>query len=118
VLAAGWGLPRAPLADYQHRLLAAPGDRHHAFVAYLGDEPVGGANYVAFERTGYLLGAVVRPEARGRGVYRALIAARARHAAAQGIVALTVQAMAHTSAPILDRLGFVDLLELPVYLSR
>ena len=53
-----------------------------------------------------LIGAVVLPEFRGRGVYRALIGARARDTLAGGRTLLTCQARAQTSAPILLGLGF------------
>ena len=46
------------------------------------------------------------PEARGKGAYQALVDARLRYAAAQGIPLATSQAKADTSAPILERLGF------------
>jgi predicted N-acetyltransferase YhbS len=47
---------------------------------------------------------------RGRGLYRAVVAARAREAAALGARYLIVDAMP-TSRPILERLGFVRLTE-------
>ena len=55
------------------------------------------------------------PAMRGRGVYRALIAARLRQALAAGIAVATTQARAGTSAPILARLGFVTLTEIEFY---
>ena len=66
---------------------------------------------MCFERSAYLVGGVVLPAFRGRGVYRALIAARLRHARAAGVAVVTTQARAATSAPILARLGFVALVE-------
>lgn len=47
----------------------------------------------------------VRYEQDGRGIYRALVAARAQRAAARGVRYLQVDASAD-SAPILRRLGF------------
>ena len=52
-----------------------------------------------------LLGGSTLPPWRGRGIYRALVAARAQWAAARGIKYLQVDASAD-SAPILRRLGF------------
>jgi GNAT superfamily N-acetyltransferase len=53
----------------------------------------------------YLIGGVVLPELRGRGVYRALV--RARLEAVRGRLSLaTTHAREATSAPILERLGF------------
>ncbi len=102
VSARGWNGNASELyASLQH---AASGLR--CFVAYLGDAPVGSA--ASYHRGGsaYLVGAVVLPEARGRGAYRALLAARARAAVEAGIPLLTTHARAHTSGPILERAGF------------
>ena len=52
-----------------------------------------------------LHGGATVPEARGQGAYRALIAARWRHAARIGLPALLTQA-GSMSGPILERLGF------------
>jgi hypothetical protein len=54
---------------------------------------------------GGLYGGGTRPAFRGRGLYRALVAARARDAAAPGARYLIVDALP-TSRPILQRLGF------------
>jgi len=52
-----------------------------------------------------LLGGSTLPGWRGRGIYRALVAARAQRAAARGVRYLQVNA-SDDSAPILRRLGF------------
>jgi predicted N-acetyltransferase YhbS len=54
---------------------------------------------------GLLIGGGVRPDARGRGVYRALVRARWEDAVTEGYEGVCVQARA-TSRPILERLGF------------
>lgn len=54
---------------------------------------------------GGLYGGGTRPAFRGRGLYRALVAARARDAAKLGARFLVVDARP-TSRPILERLGF------------
>jgi hypothetical protein len=55
---------------------------------------------------GLLQGGGTAPEHRGRGLYRALVAARAREAGAKGVRYLVSDAR-ETSRPILERLGFV-----------
>lgn len=55
-----------------------------------------------------LYGGGTDPEYRGRGVYRALVAARAAEARRLGVRYLTVDAR-ETSRPILQRLGFTPL---------
>ncbi len=77
------------------------------YLAYLDGRAVGTARMLLDAGTpgGLLLGGGVRPEARGRGVYRALVRARWDDAVAQGFGGLCVQAGA-MSRPILERLGF------------
>jgi GNAT superfamily N-acetyltransferase len=56
----------------------------------------------------FLSGGATLPEARGRGCYRALVRARWDDSARRGTPGLAVQAQHGSSAPILRRLGFVD----------
>jgi MOSC domain-containing protein YiiM/GNAT superfamily N-acetyltransferase len=65
--------------------------------AELDGELVGVANITIRAGLGLLGGAAVMPEARGRGVQRALIAARARHAALAGCD--TIAALAELGSP-------------------
>ncbi|MGQ4375726.1 GNAT family N-acetyltransferase [Streptomyces sp. SAS_267] len=76
-------------------LVAAAGERL-ACAAFAVYEP--GTDFVA------LLGGATLPEWRGRGLYRAMIAARAREAVARGFGLLHVDA-SPASAPILRRCG-------------
>lgn len=56
-------------------LVAEP--QHHRFVAEIDGRPVGAASLHTHDGVGWLRAGSVLPEARGRGVQRALIAARA-----------------------------------------
>ena len=78
------------------------------YVAYLYGQPVASARLqtAAGRSFGLLFGGGVAPEHRGRGVYRALVAARADEARRQGLTHLSTEAR-ETSRPILERLGFV-----------
>ncbi len=116
VMAAGWGVPAGPFADYHRRALSAS-ERHLFHLATHDDQVIGGAAAVLFERSVFLIGAVVLPSARGRGAYRALVDARLAAAAAQGIDLATSYAMAATSAPILQRLGFTAIDRFPMFLG-
>lgn len=115
VVAAGWDQDPAPILAHLRHLFASPG-RHRCFLALRDGRPVGAANHFVLPRSVFFMGAVVLPEHRGRGVYRALLAARLRAAADAPVVA--THARSDTSAPILERLGFVDLVELPFYFNR
>lgn len=56
----------------------------HLFIAEIEGEPVANASLHVSGRTGWMRGALVAPEARGRGIQRALISARAQAAAEAG----------------------------------
>jgi ribosomal protein S18 acetylase RimI-like enzyme len=118
VMAEGWGVDPAPLGAAHARLLADPARRHRLFLATVGGAPAGAAGYVAFPRSAFLLGAVVLPPFRGRGVYRALARARLADARARGIELATCHARESTSAPILERLGFATIRRFAIYFSR
>jgi GNAT superfamily N-acetyltransferase len=103
---------RARYDDYRH-----PDNQGRGFVA-LVDGRVVGTSYASFADAGVnLFGGSVLPEARGRGVYRALVRARWDAAAARGTPALTVQA-SRMSRPICERLGFVFLAPVRVFVDR
>jgi hypothetical protein len=79
-----------------------PSDR---FVAIVDGEIVGSGSAAYLPGCAYLIGGNVAEEARGHGVYRALVRARWDEAVARGTPALVVQA-GQMSRPILERLGF------------
>ena len=63
------------------------------------------------------MGGAVLPEARGRGVYRALVRARWDHAVERADTPLVVQAGA-MSAPVLAGLGFERHGEIRLFVDR
>jgi GNAT superfamily N-acetyltransferase len=90
------------------RIAAAPDDI--AVLAAEADGDVVSAAWLAFFEPGpdsfaRLLGGSTLPQWRGRGIYRALVAARAQLAAARNVTYLHVDA-SDDSAPILRHLGF------------
>jgi GNAT superfamily N-acetyltransferase len=89
--------------------------RHWA--AYLDGQPVGFARAIDIENAVALFGGAVLPAARRRGVYRALVHVRWRHAASRGTPTLVVQA-GPMSAPVLDGLGFARHGELRLFVDR
>ncbi len=82
----------------------ASGVVHH-YAAFLDDQLVGFGRAIDMETAVGLFGGAVLPEARGHGVYRALVRARWEHAVARGTPLLVVQA-GDMSAPVLSGLGF------------
>lgn len=106
VVAVGWELDYHAELERFRAVLSSTGRHRPTFVAYVDGEAVGAAGSVEHPRSHYLVGAVVLPALRGRGVYRALVRARLRCAAARGGTLVTTQAREATSAPVLERLGF------------
>ncbi len=114
VMAEGWSTPAAPLAAY-NQLLMASSSRQRLFLARVDGVPAGSAGLAIVERSVYLIGAVVLPHFRGRGVYRALLDARIELARHLGKTLVTCQAKPETSAPILLALGFQSIGSFPVF---
>jgi GNAT superfamily N-acetyltransferase len=75
------------------------------FLAWVDGEPAAAA-YASYTPLGLLLfGGATLPAFRGRGAYRALVAARAEEGVARGTPVLVTHA-GRMSRPILERLGF------------
>jgi GNAT superfamily N-acetyltransferase len=81
-------------------------DRIVLFLAWIGDVAVASARLdLAGGPFGMLYGGGVAPAYRGRGAYRALVAARVAEARRRGVKYLGTEAR-ETSRPILEQLGF------------
>jgi GNAT superfamily N-acetyltransferase len=76
-------------------------------VAYRDQEPIGTGGITVADNVGRLWSGSVLENHRGRGVYRALLAARLEYAAAHGATMALVKGRVETSGPILRRAGFV-----------
>jgi GNAT superfamily N-acetyltransferase len=89
----------------------APDPARPIYLAYIDGVPAarGSASYSEHGVT--LFGGATLPEARGRGAYRALVAARWRDAVDRGTPLLVTQA-SPMSHPILERLGFREVCRL------
>lgn len=109
---ATFGGTRAPDVDVA---LQAASDRETvaagfggAVVAYLDDTPVAVAGLEVADNVARLWGGGVLEAHRGRGVYRALVAARLTYAVEHGATMALTKGRVSTSSPILRRLGFVS----------
>jgi GNAT superfamily N-acetyltransferase len=122
-LAAGWETAAAEQAELERCLRGVLEERtgrprrHRFYVAWCDGVAVGTGGFVVQEGLDaiYLTGGVVLPAYRGRGIYRALIAARV--ADAGGARFVVTHARSHTSAPILERMGFRTAATYRVFLS-
>jgi GNAT superfamily N-acetyltransferase len=97
-------------------LIQADG-RTSVYLAYLDGEAVGFARAVFAPWAALLLGGATLPQARGRGVYTALVHARWRETVERGVPRIVVSA-GPMSAPILGKIGFQRLGRVRVLADR
>jgi Acetyltransferase (GNAT) family len=88
----------------------------HFFAARIAGANVGTAGIFLRDGFGYLVGGQVLESARGRGAYRALVAARLAFLRARGDGYAVTLARESTSAPLLERLGFETIFRCKCYL--
>ncbi|MFC9295546.1 GNAT family N-acetyltransferase [Streptomyces sp. NPDC057011] len=105
-----FGTERPRIRELMLDLLRDEPETIAAVVAMAGDTPVSAARMEMRPGSSFagLWGGGTAPEWRGRGIYRLLVAHRARIAADRGIPYLQVDA-SDDSRPILERLGFAAL---------
>jgi hypothetical protein len=104
-----YGDDRDTMADELAESLRIGSQQHRGYVAYADSgEPVSIGRLYTHPRSvfGGLYGGATLQAFRGRGYYKAMVAARARDAAAAGVRYLSVDARP-TSRPILEKIGFV-----------
>jgi hypothetical protein len=95
----------------EQRRPRAPGEHERVYAAWIDGRLAGAGRAYFTPRGAMLAGGATAEWARGRGAYRALVRTRWEDAAARGTPALGVHAK-DTSAPILTRLGFEQVLQL------
>jgi MOSC domain-containing protein YiiM/GNAT superfamily N-acetyltransferase len=110
VIAAAADLPEpVPRAWRALELPLAAEAHHYRYVAEIDGHAVGAASLHVHHHVGWLRAATVLPEARGRGIQRALIAARLADAARLGCdLAGSLADAGGVSAANLERLGFAE----------
>lgn len=94
-----------------------PSPGNEIYLALIDGEPAARGSASFSEHGVSLFGGATLPEFRGRGAYRALVAARWEQAARRGTPVLVTQA-GKMSRPILARLGFREVCELRILLDR
>lgn len=94
---------RAVAADSAEEYAAGRGG---AVVAYVDGRPVGAGGVSLVDGVARFWGSAVVPEARHRGAYRAMVAARLAYAVEHGASMALVKGRVSTSAPTLRRAGF------------
>ena len=96
---------RARAAETYERRVERGGSQ---WLAHLDGKPVAWATAERAAAGLFLGGGATLAQGRGRGCYRALVRARWEEAVRLGLPGLAVQAQLKSSAPILRRLGFVE----------
>ncbi|MHB8587742.1 MAG: GNAT family N-acetyltransferase [Candidatus Dormibacteraceae bacterium] len=100
------GAPEFIAMQERRRLHFRAARNRHLLLATVGGEPAGAAGVSVYPPAGAILqGGSVRPKFRGRGIYRALVAARLDIARRAEVSGLTVWG-GDMSGPILAGLGF------------
>jgi GNAT superfamily N-acetyltransferase len=98
--------PNLPATQERRRLNSIAAGNRRLIFATINGEPAGAASITLFPPQGAMInGGAVRQAFRGRGVYRAMVAARLEIARQERVAGLAVHAGA-MSEPILSRLGF------------
>lgn len=112
IAAVAFGMPEPIAAEAEAR----DDDDNVVYIALVDGEPVarGTASFSPYGAT--LFGGATLPAARGRGAYRALVAARWDEAVRRGTPALVTQA-SPMSRPILGRLGFREVCQIRILLD-
>lgn len=113
-MAKGWETDPTVIAPANEAIVRANGSLVLLLARWEG-EPAATAGVAIHPRSIYLIGGVVLPAFRGRGIYRAMVDARLALARERGIELATSLAKSDTSAPILDRMGFETYCQLDVY---
>jgi hypothetical protein len=113
-----YGMPPEIAGLFVQLVSASPGLKSRGYFAYLdGSSPVAWSYLVYIPDSPVVLlgGAATLAEARGQGIYSALVKRRLADALADGRSHAVIQADRDTSAPICAKLGFRELCSLEVY---
>lgn len=118
VMERAFGAPLGVRAGELAQQLAEP--RVLRYVAYLDDEPAATGALNVYPQLGFglLWGGSTAPEARGRGAYSAVLAARMRAARELGLDYAGLYAIRSTSAPIVARQGFAEVGRMTSWVRR
>lgn len=114
-----FGNPHPGMADELIGRVSDPGDGLELWVAEADDEIVSAGRIEPVAGTDFagIWGGATRPEWRGRGIYRALTAERARSALRRGVTFINSDSTEY-SRPILERSGFVKVTTTTPYVWR
>ena len=113
-----YGMPPEVAGLFVKLVSASPGIKSRGYFAYLeGERPVAWSYLVYLPESPIVLlgGAATLAEARGKGIYSALVKRRLDDAQRDARSHAVIQADRDTSAPICTKLGFREMCSLEVY---
>jgi hypothetical protein len=113
-----YGMPPEIAALFVRLVSGSPNLKSRAYFASINGGPPVAWSYLVYLPSSPIVllgGAATLPEARGKGIYSALVKRRLDDARRDGREAAVIQADRDTSAPICARLGFRELCSLEVY---
>lgn len=113
-----WELPEHQIAGFKQDVqfgIENGAGRFKPYVAYLDGQPVGTSALLLIPSGAYLAAGTVDPRNRGQGIYRAMVAHRARVAQSLGQANLLIHAKKHSAAPICKKMGFEAVFDYRVF---
>jgi hypothetical protein len=116
VYLSGWGLENfRKAAEEKFSAVTEPDGSQRYFLVKKAGTPIASAGTILKDDCGYLVGAVVLPEFRGSGAYRALLQSRLEDLQACRRTYAVTHAREATAAPILAKLGFQTAFQARIY---
>ena len=118
MMARAYGMPPEISALFVRLVSGSPNLKSRAYFASINGGPPVAWSYLVYLPSSPIVllgGAATLPEARGKGIYSALVKRRLDDARRDGREAAVIQADRDTSAPICARMGFRELCSLEVY---
>jgi hypothetical protein len=111
----GWGHEMSNPQAKARLVRFVAAQNYRGYLARLDGNAVGAALTCLKEGYGYLLGAIVLSESRGKGIYRALTQARLGDLQKLEMRYAVTQAREATSAPVLEKIGFETAFHARIY---
>lgn len=107
----GWGVSSEGIKQLRSNSELVISKNSHTYISYYLGKPAGAAGLLMMKDYAYMLGGVVTPEFRRKGLYRALIDARFADLSLEGLPAV-FHCVSNTSAPIIQNMGFEKICEI------
>lgn len=118
IYARGWNVneeAKDAVRKEMHTRFAQNADKSIDILARYEGRPCGSASLAIFDNLGLFMNGFVDPEVRQRGIFRAMVVARAAILQGRSIPHAVIHALAHSAAPLMCRMGFEDICAMSAY---